>query len=116
MSWQDVRHHYEERGDDPEATDVVTEDCPVCGSPYTHPADEAEPCCSMRCANVMHADRQAAVNVALAAWWAREQEQLKSFECVMCGHVYTDYPTTDGTCSRRCGWAHAAKLYDDVPF
>jgi hypothetical protein len=118
MSWQDVREHYEERDEDPVPDDVevVTEPCPGCGDPYTHAADECDPCCSAKCADLFHADRQAAVNAALAGWWAKERETVRTFRCTECGADYQDYPTTDGACSTSCRLEQIARLYDQPPY
>ncbi len=100
---------------DPEPVELVTEPCPGCGAEYTHPADECDPCCSAACASKFYAVKQAEVNAALAAWWARERETMQTFRCVECGIEYTDYPTTDGCCSTTCSWEQVAKMYADNP-
>lgn len=117
MAWQDVQGWYVEQDDapDPPPVELVTEPCPGCGTPYTFPADECDPCCSPACSDKVHAERTAAANAALAAWWERERATMREFRCVVCGHPYTDYPTTDGTCGRRCGEEQAARLYADTP-
>lgn len=93
MSYQDVRHWYEERDDEPEPEPVKVV-CSICGRVLHDPPGatktEEDDGCSAECMagrKSWEDQRQADYEAAMAAEWKAEAERL-SRSCPWCGRQF----------------------------
>jgi hypothetical protein len=113
MSWQDVRHHYEERDDDPDQPPVELEvrECSWCKKAWRTTTDDASCCCSNECRSLAEDRFQKELDAVYRAMWEDDQKRMVSLTCRECGGEFKDFPEAEAICSRECGWQEAGRLY-----